>query len=534
MDSRGRGRTVVLRWRSFLNTPSDEITTLNRFPQHEPIRGREFNSLINNWRRGGTPEDAVDIMDAGIACGSRQLALEGAKKLLFFGKNYIKFAVLDRAEAIVHRRSNSRHAPTIPIDEAIEEHLYFKIHRLKIQLSEYQKNPLAHIEVARLYTRLAEFDKAAYHVNIALLLAPNDRVVLRTSTRFLTMVDGSRDALANLWRSELIRYDPWIQSAELSAASIGKVAAKFAPKSAKKVIASSRILRDTSELVAGWATKHDTSSLSTKNSFKILGSLISNSTENAVAQTIWFADNVGKDLNIAFPNLKIKDDAHEALSMAFVDARDYERALHETIKWFLDQPFQARAAIQLCFITFVHYSDFSSCLKYAEAGMRLHPKDWLLINFCCLASARIGDFVKAESYLKKFEREGSGEDAKIFFLAARGMLEFQRGNFAAGVEFYLSAVREGRRSGRPDLVVNAAIYLLEMACEHNISTPGEVTKISNQITISIKAMSPGKQKSLTDIWSARRKYIDNFIMRDTVGQLVLPLIEAHELLREIG
>src|SRR3546814_20614337 len=64
-------RSVVPRWRSFLNTPTIETTPLKTFSDHPPILRGQFDDVLKLWRTSGQAHDFVDIMDAGIACGDQ-------------------------------------------------------------------------------------------------------------------------------------------------------------------------------------------------------------------------------------------------------------------------------------------------------------------------------------------------------------------------------------------------------------------------------------------------------------------------------
>src|SRR3546814_11982022 len=68
------------------------------------------------------------------------------------------------------------------------------------------------------------------HLIAAVSVSPDDRFVLRSLTRFYTILDEPLEALKRLWASSAVRTDPWIQSAELAAALIAKRGTKHAHK----------------------------------------------------------------------------------------------------------------------------------------------------------------------------------------------------------------------------------------------------------------------------------------------------------------
>src|SRR3546814_8297464 len=93
---------------------------------------------------------------------------------------------------------------------------------MKVVLKDGPRNSLAHVEIARLYARLGQVEKAETHLIAAVAVSPDDRFVLRSLTRFYTMLDEPLEALKRPWSSFAVRTTPWIQSAELEAALIAK------------------------------------------------------------------------------------------------------------------------------------------------------------------------------------------------------------------------------------------------------------------------------------------------------------------------
>lgn len=508
IGGKGGERSVVPRWRSFLNVPSAEIVPINRFPLHEPIRSSEFAALIKIWRSGKKVEDAIDILDAGIACGSRQLAVEGAKAIQSFGEQFVQQPIWRRAASILGTPIGHRQFASVPVEEEQVSNIYIKIGRLKQDLREQQRNPLAHLEIARLYSRLAHFEKAHDHIRISVALAPNDRLVLRSAIRFFTMINEHREGLDIVWNSESIKYDPWIQSAELAAAVQGNEKTKYAKINAKKISRNSISSIETSELSTGWATFQSGRGMSTKNAIKMLKRSINLSTENALAQAIWFAAVSGKKVADVFPHLKIDHNAHEALSLTLSDREEYGDALREAVFWFVDQPFQARSAIQICYLSFVHLKKYEVTVKFAKMGQVMHPVDWNICNFFCLASAKLGNFEEANRGLHKFEQICDSPESRIFLAAAKGMVEIEKGNSQIGLNNYLESMRLARSADRPDLSVNAVIYLLESAVTHRLVDSHAAQSVITKIDKVIKKLHPASQKSIGEIWRATRPTID--------------------------
>ena len=507
-DARSRKRSVIPRWRSFLNTPSAELVPTARFPEHPSTTSAAFRDLLKIWRASGRPEDFVDIMDAGLASGSRLLAVEGAKQLIPLGHG-IKPRILERAEAVILRKPTLVSSSEIPFDENAPEEIATKIAGLKKTLRESPRNPLTHLEIARLYCRLAQFEAAMSHVRIGLSLAPNDRFTLRAATRFFTLVHETPEALRVLRQSDAIQYDPWVQSAELSAAQLINRETKFAERAAKRILAKDSVSRENSELASGWVSKVGSNGLKPRKSFQLLSKTLSDPTENALAQGIWFVESVHGQFLDRFPDVKLPPDAHEARSILLTEKGLYEEASMEAIRWFVDQPFQARAAIQLGFLSFVYTYKYDLAKATAEKALLIHPQDWQLLNLAVIANVYTGDLQRARKHLNSFSDVCGSDEQRAFLEAATGMLEFSSGSHDVAVSHYISSIRISRLAKRADLMINAAIYMVEMASRHGMIIFEDLAKFKNLIADAIVSLPPAAMRDAERTWEARKPFISS-------------------------
>jgi tetratricopeptide (TPR) repeat protein len=532
-DTGQRRRVVVPRWRSFLNTPSPEIVTENRFPAHEPITGAAFRDLIQIWRRDRGAADAVDIMDAGIAAGSRQLAVEGAKRVLAFG-HAMQPRVVEQANAILFSRVRHLAVSSAPSGEQNVNGLREKIARIKVILRESPRNPLGHVEMARLYSRLAQFDKADHHIKSALILAPDDRFVLRVATRFYTMIGESVDALRALWKSDATKYDPWLMSAELAAAMASRRSTQFAHKGAKRLKAAAMIDRGHSELAAGWVSKLHSEGASTKQTLKDVARVLRNPTENALAQSVWLTDHLGRKFVDTFPQAQFAVDAHEARSLALSEAGEYEAAEAATKAWFLDQPFQARASIELSHLYFVHLRRYSEALSAAEAGLVIHSDDWLLINLATISSIKIGHAEKTANYIRKLESLTDNDERRSFLSAAHGMRYFERGDLAVAVKKYFEAAAFARKSKKADLLVTAYVFMVEQAFVHKILSASEYPRLKEEFDKAIRRLPPEMRGASERMWHSRSQVILECISRENYQEDFTPLLATNDILADLA
>src|SRR3546814_16183432 len=81
---------------------------LTTFSDHPPMLIGQFDDVLKLWRTSGQAHDFVDIMDAGIACGDRRIASEGARKILS-NSDLFQERIVERASDRKSTRLNSSH-----------------------------------------------------------------------------------------------------------------------------------------------------------------------------------------------------------------------------------------------------------------------------------------------------------------------------------------------------------------------------------------------------------------------------------------
>ena len=528
-----RTRAVVPRWRSLTNTPTVETIPTPNFPDINPATVAQFQDLLRIWRRNGRAVDAVDILDAGIACGSRSLVLEGARKVIKLADE-LRPEVVQRAHELMFRKRGFVAASSVLDEENDNEILRRKIKDLKQVILESPRNSLPHVEVARLYTRLGQLEKAEFHLRVAVSIAPHDRFTLRALTRFYTMVGAPEEALVFLWRSEALATDPWMMSAELSAAMLGGKSTRQAHKLGRRLQSQKRISRELSELATGWITKEKLAGSSPKRVLQTLRHTLVDPTENALAQGIWLTDRIGRDFQKTFPKIHLPQEAHEARALAFAEHGDFRAADVEARLWTSDQPFQMRAFLLTGFIKFVHLQDYEGVLRTIETGLTIHTNEWSLLNLGVLASSLLNDIRRAKEYLDRFERADKDEEGEIFLLAARGIFNFAQGNYNVAVASYMDCVRQCRLKKRLDLSVNATVFLLEMLCRHRSVTTKDVRYLEDKIQKAAKRLQMNENRDVTQTVRSRKKIWDEIISNWDEEPQLIGLIDTRSIEEELA
>jgi tetratricopeptide (TPR) repeat protein len=461
-------------------------------------------------------------MDAGIASGSRYLALEGAKGLLRLGSS-VRDDIRERAAIIVQGKRANVRSPEPALDENIPKQLHKKIYSLKRALSDAPRNALGHLEIARLYCRLGQFEKSEYHLTVAVRLAPEDRFVLRAATRFFTIVDESRLALRILRSADSLKVDPWLQSAELAAAELIGAHTQWAHRGAKRALGLKKLGPAQSELLTGWATRKSDEGLGRRQTFRILERTIGTATENAFAQAVWLIDSTDGDFKRVFPHTGVPPGAHEAESLILYEQGDYFTARSETALWFADQPFQVRAAIQLASINYIHFENYEDSLWASERGLVIHPSEWVLLNIAAISSIQLGDISNARRHLRAFDKLVGSEEQQAYRLAALGMLNLAEGRHDEGVAKYDEAIRVGRRARRKDLMVNAAMYMMESMARAGLIQREEFDRCVPIINQAIRNLDGAVRRDAERSWKSRERIVRALTDKVSVNAKTLSL-----------
>lgn len=176
-------------------------------------------------------------------------------------------------------------------------------------------------------------------------------------------------------------------------------------------------------------------------------------------------------------------------------------------KWFIDQPFQARASICLSHLYFAYLQKYEEALDIAQQGLVLHPNEWSLHNTSVISSCMLGRIDEAYRHLKNLERFQEDE-VSCYIHAARGMIDFQKGDFDSGYENYMEAARLSKARKSPDLVLLSFLYLVEMMVRTANIGFDMASSILKDIEIHIGKLSGDDLKRMRRILSSRRRVID--------------------------
>ena len=434
-------RRTVPRWRFW----KDAVQLGDVDCAHESRKPKEPN-LIGlerakfDWETHQTLPFAGDFIGVAYSLGRGDLAKDAADFVRNASSTASK-ALIDLANKILSeegQRSSTPFEP--PILQPEDRHK--RIAYLKNILSRYPRHPLAYMDLAREYVALGQARSAKKPVMMALAIAPNNRFILRSASRFfLHRCNDSEQAHDILRKSGRIRVDPWILAAEIAVASavgrtsrLVKVGRKFLNS---KNLSPSHI----SELASALATLELTAG-KVREGKRLLRLALEKPTENVVAQAGWLVRKLG-NLEINLMDLEIPG-AYEARAWGNILDKNWFDCLNAAELWQRDEPFSKRPATFGSWAALTTMGDFSKSEFLARQGLIMHPKDFFLLNNLAVALAYMGRVSEAEKEFKKINRKEANGIYKPTYLATKGLIQFRCGSVEEGRRLYRQAVDEAK------------------------------------------------------------------------------------------
>ncbi|KFF73702.1 hypothetical protein HX13_17945 [Chryseobacterium sp. P1-3] len=355
-------RDVIPNWRNFITTSNlGELSKLNNKPEIT----FNLDELKHDWEHQKSIGIAADLINAHFISNQEvdETILEVIK---FINQSSKPSKLLLKLSNSVNKIDDEVQQYVKNDDENIRENLISQIKFLiesnaRHQISYYKKltidnsrNPINWVELSRLYSIEGNKDKSEKCILIALYLAPNNRYVLRCATRLFIENENPEKAIYFLRKSSYTALDPWLTSAHIAVSSSLN---KFSPfiKNALRQVESNKFTSfDLTELNSSLGTL-ELNNGNFKKAKPFFNDSLKLPNDNSLAQ-FQFILNQDKRLNtiVNINSTNVKNN-FEALALKYRDEGNWDKALENSLKWFLDVPYSVEPAI-FFFLPFMHYS----------------------------------------------------------------------------------------------------------------------------------------------------------------------------------
>ena len=459
-----RDRNVIPRLRSFRTTLAlGELNSAGGFPESEYLDYEEsLASKIRAWKENGTISFAADLASAALVLQRPDEATEAAEFILSTDSQAPP-AAREVAQRILGTEPAETSPKLIVTDVSLPhaDQIFKRIRLSRNQLRSQPRNAILWVELSRAYAYLGLVEKAERAMDIAVRLGPTNRFILRSATRLYVHVGRLGKAHSILQRAESTKFDPWLLSAEIAAASA-------AGRSSNLLNRGQQLLDDDS--ISPFQKNELASAIGTvelahgkvKRGRNLFRQALADPTENTIAQVGWalrkrYVDSLGMDLD------RIKKEtprSFEALAWGNFTAGKWKEALHASFDWVRDQPFSTRPVFFASFVAASLLEDYRSCERIVEIGLRANPSEPMLLNDLAFAFASAGQIDKAEqTFLKIDSTQITDLTQKVVTIATQGLINFRRGFHEAGRGDYRLAIESAKRHRLHRTAAIASIYL---------------------------------------------------------------------------
>ena len=444
--ARQQNRLLIPRWRLFTKTlRTGELASPKR-PEDRQPRSSDFLRKLENWSIQPSLFSAAELVETAIIEGYEEEAINAARRLVQSEKT-ATISLRLQAYDLLKRHGVNIESP----QQVLHDHKAASI-GIRDPIRANINDALAWLDLAYFQTNSGHVEQAQRSMAVALGLAPENRFVIRSASRFLLhrgRPDHARDLLL---RSAAINNDPWLMSAEISISELLEKGPRTAKTGARLIEDGLVNYRNTTELASALAT------LEIGGNRKKMRQLFKHSllspTGNSLAQASWASPLVNIDL--VPTGMRINGEyeapAHQSYNEGkFVEALEYGR------KWVGDETFATRP-FEFTAGTACVVEQFDVALKYAEEGLKRSPNSDRLLLAKAFTLANTGRTEQASLVLQNIDRKSEKGVFGFFANANEGLVAFREGRNEDAKVLYRQAIRGFRQLGDATYVASALSY----------------------------------------------------------------------------
>jgi tetratricopeptide (TPR) repeat protein len=404
-------RMVVPNWRDFDRTI--QFGELNPNAIYDRPININIDRAINDWRNIKNLGSATDLLNSAyVASMLNSKDLLEAIELIKQNQSQSSSGMMELVDRITS--GNSQKPSYLDVQNrnirAISDFYFYindnefhnKINQLKKKSKEYLDNAIIWVELARLYSIKGQTEKAEQAIITALHLAPDNRFVLRSATRFFIHSQSVDKALFYLRKGKSISKDPWLISAHIATSSC---AGRFSPfiKAGKGVIDSDNFSNfDLTELSSSIGTLEFKDG-SIKKAKKFFRKSMLAPNDNSLAQLEWITNHDPR-FEIDPRSFEQVKNPFEAYALDLFKNGQWKKAYNNTMNWFLDAPYSKRPIMLGSYITSSLLNDKAASIALCEVGLQANPTDPTILNNMVYSLVTSGKLDKIDPYLSRIEQ----------------------------------------------------------------------------------------------------------------------------------
>lgn len=461
-------RRLLPKWRRITSTLNmTEAQPEGRSSAHPiALDKNDLDRAIDAWRKNPTSGHMGDVLSFAVSAESLESVRQVLKVALNQGAD-LSAAQRRFAEDILGVKARNEVVSGI-LNSA--KYLEERTRQVKLLFSSDPGNPLVLLDMAQLRLAQGDVRKSEKLLRSAKQFSPNDRLVLRITSRFLTHVNRADEAHHLLASHARTAIDPWLMASEIALSQMVGKSSKFVRIGQRIIKEKSQPSASTTELAAALAGVELASGNYKRAREYYRGALLAPN-DNVMAQVITDQRILSLD---ASSSILQSGSANPYEAKALISWRnvDYAGAFDAGVSWHAEEPYSSRP---LQFLTsFLSASaDYDDAIILARRGLVADPDDVGLEVNLAYALAATGDLENAERLAKKAK---SSDPLKFAAQATAtlGLVAMKRGDFVRADECYLSALDTFSKSNDKALYSICQAYYARTAFDCGHERVGEI------------------------------------------------------------
>jgi len=345
---------------------------------------------------------------------------------------------------------------------------YFsQIRKYKTYLALEPRNPIAWVELGRLYIIVGENEKAKKSIDNALYLDKNNRFIVRSASRFYHHLYDDKDyALKIIKSSDYIKNDPWLISAEIAYSTLlnrHSTMAKLGMEYLKKEVRDYSSITELASAIGTLEANNDKN----KEARKYFQQSLVKPNDNSIAQYLWMFKKInGTEIDVANFHIPF---AYEAAAQSFYNKNDYLQAYQNAIKWYEDEPYSTRPIRLASYLACTFLDDYKDeGISFLRRGIKMNSDDIALNNnlvYYLIQNNQTDEAVKI--FQKKLRKYLQGTlDSKdnniISLIATAGLIFYRQKELEYGRILYKQAINLAKKKESKYLIALATVnYIRE-------------------------------------------------------------------------
>lgn len=461
-------RNVIPHWReSRTALVSDEIAPFVKQSPKQTIVIARVEDKILDWHQNPTLSFATDLVNAAYITNDRSKEITIAANYILEQETEKSGIACRLAKYILGIRDIYKASDSVDVVTRAKH----DIRVIRKRLQEEPRNAIIRVDLARAYAILGLLDKANEVMQTALILAPENRFVLRSANRLYIHRKEYIEAFNLLHRNNITKYDPWLLAAEIASGAVINRSSNNIKRAIQLLDSQSIDPKHLSELASAIGTNEACAGNNRQARKRFAQSLLK-PTENAIAQAAWISRNTGL---IQVSSLVYEThSAFEARAWQKFHNQQWKESVQETQKWWYEQPFSSRPLMLGTYVATVAIEDYALGAMFAKSGLVANPDDFYFKNNLSYALALDNRINDAEKVFKLVKEHHLNIDSKIVFLATSGLIALRSGNIDKGCTLYESSIKLAQSSSKRKHAAIAAINYAHEALRIGLSNVQEI------------------------------------------------------------